>query len=711
MPITIYTGQNVAKDCVVGDRLMNRYTVFNGLERPRRIDSNGNVTILGVDPPPAPTVALVGGVGSLGAGWYSWVIVYASSIYTRPVAVLDDSGNYTRGNPSPVASLNPGIATQVGVTVTATTQAGITHILIYRSLAAATQAQAEAGPFFLSQVVANASATIVDGRADAALGLAAETDNYPPNAYRYAVAAYNYVFMAGNFPIGSGLTCTMTPGSSLVTVDAGVPFYDGIRGWRFKCLLDSTGGTNNAGLYYANYVNGTTLQLIDASGNVINYDGSLTGSGHVFVVYLPGYALRWSKIGEPEAVPTLNNINFEGDITGIAQLPNQPILIVCTDEPSIYNLDLNLVGTESFRRNRTLVSTEHTASSHYSLCPVDGRLRGIDFFKSCIIETDGASVSDISGAFVPRIFEFLNDDMNDVRLWHCAYDQRQRMFGAFVTFRGAHRLIDFCIGQYTLTKGWFFHLEKDLLCTGDYIHPDTGETMVLGGTEGPGNDLGGVWGRIWCPNVYSEWIPTGCLLSGTLTNVVNAQTFDVDTSSGTFTTGGDGLVGRWVLVCDANGEYAQVGYIISNTASRLTVNRVLNGLNAYAFQPVPQVGWRFYLGLIECRWGPKKFDFGDPDVLKKIWEVWCCVSNHNENDLPFIRLYRGFETTYESQLSLQERIYMDNTVNQSLVNKVDQKLEPVPRWGVAWYDRSYGPTTLHSLTIVFNSFQEAQRQR
>ena len=36
MAVQIATAQNITKDCVVGDRLMDRYCVFNGLELPRR---------------------------------------------------------------------------------------------------------------------------------------------------------------------------------------------------------------------------------------------------------------------------------------------------------------------------------------------------------------------------------------------------------------------------------------------------------------------------------------------------------------------------------------------------------------------------------------------------------------------------------------------------------------------------------------------------
>ena len=704
----IHIGQNVTKDCIVGDRQMNRYVIFNGLEYPLRIDSNMATTRLGVNAASDPTAAVDAGAGTLAANWYAWVAVYASRIYTRPVPVSDGSGNYTRGNPSTGSiALNVGAARSVDVTIPCIDQEGITHVLLYRSVGAGSQAIAQAGPFFYVDQGLNqgASVTITDNIADGLLGIVVETNNYPPNAHRYAISADGHILVGGGFPIGLDLSCTVTPGSSLVALDSGGAFYSGIIGWRFKCLEDGSGGVNDRGLYFANYVDSNTIQLVDENNDPINYNGSLSGSGQTFLVYLSDYVLRWCKKREPEAWPLENLINFGGAITGLAQLPNQSLVLVCTDEPSMYILDLNLIGTDSFKINKSLLSTEHTVSSHYSIVPVEGRLRAIDAYKSCIIETDGTDVLDISGPFIPKVFKHLSRDSNDIKLWHCAYDQRQHLFGAFVTFDGAQRLIDFCIGQYTLTKGWFFNLEKDLLCTGNYTHPRTSETMVLGGTEGPGNGLGGVWGRIWCPNVYSEWIPDDSLLSGTITGTPTSQTFEVDVSDDTLYTAADGLIGRWALVCDSNGEYAQIGYILNNTSNSITINRVINGLNPVQFSPVPEAGWRFYLGLIECRWGPKKFDFGDPDVLKKIWEVWCCVSGHNEDDPPFIRLYRGFEQNYASQLKLQERVYLDRTETQSLVNKVDNKLEAVPRWGIAWYDRSYEPTILHSLTIVFNPSQ------
>ena len=708
--INIYVGQNIAKDSVVGDRLMDRYALFNGLERPRRIDKNLEVTILGVEAAADPTSVANAGAGNIAANWYAWKAVYASATYTRPVPVLDGSGNYTRGNPSANAlALNVGGNWNVDVVVPTIVQAGITHVLLYRSLGAADQAAAEAGPFFYVGQGLNEGATVTinDNIADAGVGILVETNNFPPNAYRYAAIADSFIFAMGNFPIGDGLTCAVTPGSSVVTVDGGVlPFYDGIIGWRFKCIEDPTGGVNEGGLYFANYVNGGELQLIDGNGDPVNYSGGLSGAGQTFTVYLPGFVLRWCKKGEPESWPAENILNFEGDGSGLIQIPNRPHLLVCTDQPSMHVLDLNIIGTSAFKTNKTTVSTENTTTSHYSLCVVEGVIRAIDAVRGAIIETDGTGVRDISSPFVPEIFKYLSKDTNDIKLWHCAYDKRQEIFGAFVTMVGSHRLVNFCIGQNLQTGGWFFNSEKDLLSTGYYVHPDTQEFMVLGGAEGPGNDVGGFWGRIWTPDVYSEWLPSTGLRSGTITGIVNNQTFTVDVSTENLYTGIDGLIGRWVLICDSNGEFAQVGYISGNTADAITVDRVINGLSTNSFLPQPEAGWKFYLGLIECRWGPKKYDFGDPDIDKTVWEVWCTVHNHNEEDPPFIRLYRGYETAYAEQLSLEERINMDNTKNQSLVNKVNNKLEPVPRWAMSWYDRSYGPTTLHSLTVVFTPVQK-----
>ena len=712
--------QGVTKDCVVGDRLMNRYAVFNGLNKPRRINSNLQMELLGIPVGDVPYYINGYTGGSLTPlKWYSYKIVWGSSLYQRPVPLSDGSSDSIRGNPSVVSSVYlPGGNNAVRMFVVPPTQDGLNSVFIYRSLAASTQAEAEAGPFYYAGRVDSSSwapqhtpspwynpapvvAYFYDTVADTSLGLAVETDNFEPPASRYAAGATGYVFAGGNFIIGASHTCTVTPGSPLVTVDADI-LYDGIESWMFKIVDDTTGGINGAGTYYANYVDAHTLTLVDALGASLNYSGAFSGAGQEFICYAPGNVLRWSKRGEPESWPALNLVQFEGDITGIAQVPNQPILLVFTDSPSCYAFDLTLMGTDTFKTRRRAISTSNSVTSHYSLVAVDDLVRGIDAHRKCIVESDGTRLVNISGQFIPKIWDHLSRDENVIKLWHCAYDQTQRLFSAFVTFRGSHRIIDFAIGQNTLTGGWFFNFEKDLLSSySGYVDEESGEMMVLGGTEGIGLGYGGVWGRIWTPGHYNDWIPPESVLSGVLLSATGT-TLTIDPVGGTLQ--GD-LVGRWVLACDKNGEFGQVGYIRSTTPTTITIQTVVGGTNPYQFDPMPTAGWKFYLGVIEMRWGPKRFDWGDSDVPKKVWEVLACCVDHNEDDPPFFRVYRGFEYGYTEQLKLSETRYLDRTQAQTMVNKVSNKLEAVPRWGMALVDRSYGPTEFHSLTIVFSRVQ------
>lgn len=701
----IHVGQGVAKDCIVGDRLMNRYAIFNGLEKPRRIDSNSNVTVLDFGTPTIISVASVATAGFLENNkWYSYKAVYGSIKYTRPVAVEDATSNSTRGNPSTVSSVHSVFAaSSATVTMTPSTNPAVTHLFLYRSTGATTQAEAEAGPFYYVGQVANAAGNrvITDGLADASVGIAVETDNYPPNAYRYAIAAFGYIFAGGNFPLGSQCTVTLTGGSGTVTANMGA-FFDGIVGWTFKQTEDESGGADQAGTFYANYVSNNTLTLVDALGVADTYDGTNAGSGKRFTCYLPGNVLRWCKYGEPEAWPLTNSVTFEGDITGIAMIPNSSILLVFTDSPSIWAFDMTLIGTASFKTTKRLISSIHTVSSHYSLCPVDMRLRGIDMHRRCIIETDGVSVVDITSAVIPKIFEHLDHNENNIKNWHCAYDPNTHLFGAFVTFVNAHRMIDFCIGQNTVTRNWFFNLEKDLLCTGMYIDPTTGETMVLGGTQGlPAGGGAAVWGRIWAKGTWDDWFPGG-LKSGTVISSTGTV-LTVDNTTENLYTAAGGLAGRWVLVTDSTGESPQLAYILRNTANTITISSVINSVTSAMFTPIPVAGYKFYIGVIEMRWGPKYFDFGDPDNNKKILEVLLSMASYNANDLPFIRVHRGLEVGYKYHRTLIEGTYRTpSEKNENLYSRYDSHIEECPRWGVSIVDRSYADTELSSLTIVFH---------
>ena len=90
--IFVGAAQGITKDCVVGDRLMNRYAIFNGLNAPRRINANMEMELLGIPQGTAPYYLIQYSGGGMTPGkWYAYKIVWASTQYRRPVPVNDGS--------------------------------------------------------------------------------------------------------------------------------------------------------------------------------------------------------------------------------------------------------------------------------------------------------------------------------------------------------------------------------------------------------------------------------------------------------------------------------------------------------------------------------------------------------------------------------------------------------------------------------------------
>lgn len=719
--MTLYSlgiAQGICKESYAGNSRMNRYGAFNGLERPRRIDekrtldANGNLLLLGYDSPSsAPTASSVIDLGELtDNNWYSYKYIGLSSYYQRPIPVADDSRAYTRSNPSPVSNpvfLNPGDRACC-VVMNYIPRIDITHLGLYRNLATPQTSnssyEALQGPWLLTMVTSNAShgnsICVHDITADIDLGEELETDNHPPNAHPFACEAEGRIFAGGSRAVGSGLTCEVRTGSWGIRLEtSGYQFYDGIRGWRFTILGDNTGGVDGLGNYFCRYINENILQLTDESNNPVAYNGSMSGVGRQFVAYLDGRLLRWSKWHEPEAWPLENAAMMRSEIMGIAQIPNQSMLTVFTDEPEIRRYDLTSIGTPQFDTS-VLLSNEFTAY-HFTLIPVEGRLRGLDVWRGCIWECDGAAVRNITKGILKNIWKYLSTQVSKQINWHGVYDAHQEIFAEFVTLSDSFRMVDFAIIQNLATGRWFFGWPKDLLSSCPYFDPDTGRWMALGGTQGLGH-TGGTWGRLWTPGYYMDWIFPGSLYEGTIVSSTDTV-LTVDVSGGTtLQTVGDGLKGRWVLVCDEDEENEQLGLISNNTAQTITVNVVYGSSFTDRFFPVPSAGWKFRLGLIEVRWGPKRFIFDDPSVMKHILEIYARLKNADSDNPPFIRLYRGTESDYNKQISLYQTTYKDKeTYMESWGNTRDQ-IEEALQWGMAFYDRSYKGIELEDISIIFN---------
>lgn len=714
-------GQSECKDVAVGNTRMNRYGLFNGLERPRIIDEkhdldgDSQLHLLGFDPPSSAPVAVslfdIGELNAVSSGFYTYKYIGLCTRHRRPVPVGDDTLDMTRSNPSPVSNA---VFLDVGYRATSVTMGylpreDISHIGLYRSLIGATSNEAIAGDWYLTVMTTNASTpngmmNVIDVLPDWELGAyAVETDNYPPNAYPYAAEVDNVIFAGGSRCIGDGLTVTVCTGTWGVQLEtAGRKFYDGVRGWKFTLVGDASGGIDGLGHYYCRYVADNLLQLIDENGAPMNYDGSLTGTARRFWCWIDGDLLRWSKIGEPESWPLTNSVNTRGEITGLAQVPNQSMLMVCSDRPEIRIFDVNVIGSTIFKHS-TLISNEFSAY-HFTLVPVEGRIRGIDAWRGAIWESDGSAVRDISRGVLSNVWKYLTTQTEKQKNWHCCYDPHQKIFGAFVTLATSVRYVDFGIVQNTRTGRWWLSYDKDLLCTGQYKDPNTGREMVLGGTQGLGTS-GGTWGRIFAKGHYNEWLYPDFKTHGTVTTAT-PTVVTVDITDGILLqTAGDGLKGRWGLVTDANDQNEQLAFISANTTAQFTVNAVYGGNSATQFDPVPAAGWKFYLGLIECRWGKKSFTFTDPGAMKQVLDVKARITGTDADHPPFLRLYKGAAEDFTRQASMEQREYIDASATESWQSR-NEPIEPAFQFGMSLYDRSYNGIEIEDITITFSPVQE-----
>lgn len=720
--IHLGVGQNEAKECYPGNVRVNRYGVWNGLERPRRIDSQGNLTLMGLDPPlVAPYGTALVNIGELDSGWYSYRHIPLNRRHVRPVPESDETQDFTRGNPSPVSSailvpfgyaacsiwLPRYLADQPRTDV----PLECTDIGLYRTRVFPSSDASLVGPWFFTSLIPNNSSAngnlhCVDVTADDNLGEEIETDNFPPDASPFALEIDDTFFAGGRRVIGEGLTLAVASNASVLLLEtAGRRFYDGIRGWRLHLEGDYKGGMDGLGNFFASYIDSGQIGLHDADLEDLGYDGAFQiTTGQEFRLYKPGDALRWSKIGEPESWPInpytqVNLVNTQGDIIGLGRIPNQPTLVLFTDKPEVRIFDVTILESPAFK-DSVLISNEFMGH-HFSLHPVESFLRGIDPHRGTIWETDGSTVRDLTHGILKEIWTYLSTQYSKQENWHAIYDQYQKIYAAFVTLGSSNRLVDFAILQYLRTGRWFFAWPKDMLCSCPYLDPETGQWMVLGGTQGLG-ETGGRWGRIFTPGHYSMWVPGGTKRQGTIVGVPTPTQFTVDVTDGIlFHTAGDGLQGMEVLVCDANDENEQIGLISANTGTSLTVNHVYGSTFSDQFDPLPIAGWKFYVGLIEVRWGPKRFTMQDPTIKKHVLDFYTRVAAVDSSNLPFVRLYKGLEPDYDKQIVLSRGEYPDGSYTEVLQNKTDP-ITPPHEWGFALMERSYNGIEIHDISFVWN---------
>jgi hypothetical protein len=146
-----------------------------------RKDDGTTVYLWGLTAPVAAPVIAIGAAGSL-SGDYSAVYTYARVV---------DGAVAHEGNPTPSPAPITLTADVLSVPVIASTDAQVTHIRIYRTVAGGSR-------YFFDQQVANTTATIASSQADDALGTEVETDNDPPPKAACAVEFQGHIFLCND---------------------------------------------------------------------------------------------------------------------------------------------------------------------------------------------------------------------------------------------------------------------------------------------------------------------------------------------------------------------------------------------------------------------------------------------------------------------------------------------------------------------------------
>jgi hypothetical protein len=122
------------------------------------------------------------------------------------------------------------------------------------------------------------------------------------------------------------------------------------------------------------------------------------------------------------------------------------------------------------------------------------------------------------------------------------------------------------------------------------------------------------------------------------------------------------MVGNWVLVTDPNGQQEQLARISVVTAHTLTFDwfvPYIGGITTM-FNPIPVVGSKFYVGLIECELF-KYFDFNLPQTDKRLLELWLTQQNVDTATTgTLLRFYRERASGYVQFAPLQ--MTYDDTV-------------------------------------------------
>ena len=708
----------------------------NGEESPLVLDGDGgshsiflpsaNTAPVIVDDGLAPPMAEFANM------WAGWTYVYAAANAWPYVenAVTINGSVAPRGNPNlPTSHQISADGQGVILTIPQVSRDDISEIWIFRTEFFDTQEEADinviAGNAFYIGTVANdptlAPATVEYNDNDPVTGLdQIESDNgYLPN-FRYVIYHDPYWWGWGNVPFQAQASWT-SEGVITITEDDKEWFIG--REHQFLKLEGVTeGGLDGHGTFAFQYLTNTTAQTTD---NVTSIEIGSAGSGTV-VIQGPPSTLYRSKRRNPFSwghttiiadlqIPEEYAFKVGGGIgTAIGVVPNTSLLLLSTEFPAgMFTLDLRLAGTDDFEGSLRQISDFYSYSSHFSqfaATRADNRIVhwGWDAKNYCILETDGFSIYPVSQQ-VSKTLRTMTQDRSRQMLAHGAFDTRNRLNCLWLPTANSGMLVNFLICQHAPTGQWFMQDEQDVLCSAQFQDGDTNLNKIYIGTQS------GFVGEAFCEGFFWNWLANADTASGLVVSAdgTSAET-DVD-----FDEDETGYVGNWCLLTDTNGEHEQWARIsaVDFDTNTLTFDFIYSELggSSEAFDPIPEAGWRFYIGLIEVK-ALKYFDVSMPSADKKLSELWFTMDNVDAvlkivgDGSTFLRYYRDRQATPYPPLAdgllnipLKQNKFEDDASGTQGWFTQEPPTDRIKTFGVEIIDRAYKAWRLYNWTLKVQS--------
>lgn len=720
--VIIATTQTRSKDSYAASPTTGLVVRANGEESVCVIDARGNVWPGGIPSPSvSPTAADAGVSGTLPQNmWYGYVYTYASARF--PFVQSDNPINgllypYSFPSSDVEAQVTFSGGGQITGTVTGTTNTIVTTIWLFRTAAFSTmveaQTAAQAGTVFFQQQFNNpGTATTIDWTDNNVVDGTdqPDLDNYPAPQFQFVVYYDPYWYGFGNLPYTNNSAATWNNsgggGSALITLSGTDTWFPGRNGQNITFAGITTGGIDGLGTFLFLWISSTTSTVTIDGHTPVALPSTGTGS---IVIQGPATTLYRSKPRNPFAwgfTEVDGSINVPqqyafkiggGQGTAIAVVPNYAILKLDTEYPATcYTLNLQSQGTTSFESTLRLISTVYSVSAHFSqfwATAQDGSvvLWGMDYKNFAILQSDGITQKPISTP-IPRFLRALSSNRQQQLLTHGVYDPRTELNCMWVpTALSGISLVNYLVYQHAPTGFWGFSNEQDILSSASIQDSATGTVKTFAGTQT------GIVGQLFVEGVWNNWLPSTGTFCGTITSATGTA---ITVSTAAFNTTDNGIIGNWVLITDQNGQQEQYCRIVSVTATTLTFDyiRALIGGGTSAFNPIPSVGWFFYIGLIECRL-LKYFDFSVPQTDKQLMEIWLTQQNVDTTLVgTLVRYYRERSNAY-TQFELIEDQYADTTLSDEWFSDGAIPSELVKMFGLEIINRGYEQWTLVNLVL------------